>query len=133
MYVSRIFTFILAFSLSFLSLNLYASTSKLGYSGRLVLSNGTPVTGTPNLKFDLYYSNDLPTVIATQTINSVPLSNGIYTVELDFDNLGSFAPLYSSTADVIDKIPSGQTLVIRVTDVTDIGSPVAYDYQNILA
>ncbi|WP_412469919.1 MULTISPECIES: tail fiber domain-containing protein [unclassified Halobacteriovorax] len=133
MHVSRIFTFILAFSLSFLSLNLYASTSKLGYSGRLVLSNGTPVTGTPNLKFDLYYSNDLPTVIATQTINSVPLSNGIYTVELDFDNLGSFDPLYSSTADVIDKIPSGQTLVIRVTDVTDVGNPIAYDYQNILA
>ncbi len=133
LHVSRIFTFILAFSLSFLSLNLYASTSKLGYSGRLVLSNGTPVTGTPNLKFDLYYSNDLPTVIATQTINSVPLSNGIYTVELDFDNLGSFDPLYSSTADVIDKIPSGQTLVIRVTDVTDVGNPIAYDYQNILA
>ncbi|WP_412471963.1 tail fiber domain-containing protein [Halobacteriovorax sp. RT-1-4] len=133
MHVSRIFTFILAFSLSFLSLNLYASTSKLGYSGRLVLSNGTPVTGTPNLKFDIFYSNDLPTVIATQTINSVPLSNGIYTVELDFDNLGSFDPLYSSTADVIDKIPSGQTLVIRVTDVTDVGNPIAYDYQNILA
>ncbi len=133
LHVSRIFTFILAFSLSFLSLNLYASTSKLGYSGRLVLSNGTPVTGTPNLKFDIFYSNDLPTVIATQTINSVPLSNGIYTVELDFDNLGSFDPLYSSTADVIDKIPSGQTLVIRVTDVTDVGNPIAYDYQNILA
>ncbi|MFG1499878.1 tail fiber domain-containing protein [Halobacteriovorax sp. XZX-3] len=133
MHVSRIFTFILAFSLSFLSLNLYASTSKLGYSGRLVLSNGTPVTGTPNLKFDIFYSNDLPTIIATQTINSVPLSNGIYTVELDFDNLGSFDPLYSNIADVIDKIPTGQTLVIRVTDVTDVGNPIAYDYQNILA
>ncbi|MFG1494660.1 tail fiber domain-containing protein [Halobacteriovorax sp. ZH4_bin.1] len=133
MYVSRIFTFILAFSLSFLSLNLHASTSKLGYSGRLVQSNGTPITGTPNLKFDLFYSNDLATVVATQTINSVPLSNGIYTVELDFDNLGSFDPLYSSTADVIDKIPSGQTLVIRVTDITDVGNPIAYDYQNILA
>uniref|UniRef100_UPI003719BC41 tail fiber domain-containing protein n=1 Tax=Halobacteriovorax sp. XZX-2 TaxID=3157721 RepID=UPI003719BC41 len=133
LHVSRIFTFILAFSLSFLSLNLYASTSKLGYSGRLVLSNGTPVTGTPNLKFDIFYSNDLPTIIATQTINSVPLSNGIYTVELDFDNLGSFDPLYSNIADVIDKIPTGQTLVIRVTDVTDVGNPIAYDYQNILA
>ncbi|MFG1484791.1 tail fiber domain-containing protein [Halobacteriovorax sp. RZ-1] len=120
MYVSRIFTFILAFSLSFLSLNLHASTSKLGYSGRLVQSNGTPITGTPNLQFDLFYSNDLSTVVATQTINNVPLSNGIYTVELDFAGI----------ATVINTIPVGETLVIRVTDTTN---SIVFDYQNILA
>ncbi|EPZ52163.1 endosialidase chaperone [Bacteriovorax sp. BAL6_X] len=112
--------FILAFSLSFLSLNLHASTSKLGYSGRLVQSNGTPITGTPNLQFDLFYSNDLSTVVATQTINSVPLSNGIYTVELDFAGI----------ATVINTIPVGETLVIRVTDTTN---SIVFDYQNILA
>ncbi|MFG1481685.1 tail fiber domain-containing protein [Halobacteriovorax sp. HFRX-2_2] len=124
MYVSRKLTFILALSLSlFLSTGIFASTTKLGYSGRLVQTNGTPVTGTPDLKFDLYYSGSIGVNRGTETINAVPLSNGIYTVELDFTGI----------AAVIDAIPASETLVIQVTDITDVGNPVVYDFQNILA
>ncbi|MFG1513717.1 hypothetical protein ABMA71_03845, partial [Halobacteriovorax sp. ZH3_bin.1] len=106
MYVSRKLTFILALCLSlFLSSGIFASTTKLGYSGRLVLTNGTPVTGTPDLKFDLFYSGSTGVNRGTQTINAVPLSNGIYTVELDFAGIAS----------VINAIPTNETLVIQVT------------------
>ena len=77
-----------------MSQNLCANTDKLGHSGRLVQTNGMPVTGTVNLKFDLYYSNDLITIQSTQQINSVALANGVYTVELDFDNSGTFPGPY---------------------------------------
>ncbi|MFG1503883.1 tail fiber domain-containing protein [Halobacteriovorax sp. ZH5_bin.2] len=124
MYVSRKLTFILALCLSlFLSSGIFASTTKLGYSGRLVLTNGTPVTGTPDLKFDLFYSGSTGVNRGTQTINAVPLSNGIYTVELDFAGIAS----------VINAIPTNETLVIQVTDITDTMNPVVYDSQNILA
>ncbi|WP_412471860.1 tail fiber domain-containing protein [Halobacteriovorax sp. RT-1-4] len=124
MHVSRKLTFILAICLGvFLNLSAIASTTKLGYSGRLVLTNGTPVTGTPDLKFDLYYSGSPGSNRGTQTINAVALSNGIYTVELDFAGI----------AAVIDAIPPSETLVIQVTDITDIANPVVYDSQNILA
>ncbi|MFG1501310.1 tail fiber domain-containing protein [Halobacteriovorax sp. XZX-3] len=124
MHVSRKLTFILAICLGvFLNLSAIASTTKLGYSGRLVLTNGTPVTGTPDLKFDLYYSGSPGSNRGTQTINAVALSNGIYTVELDFTGI----------AAVIDAIPPSETLVIQVTDITDIANPVVYDSQNILA
>ncbi|POB13417.1 tail fiber domain-containing protein [Halobacteriovorax sp. DA5] len=124
MYVSRNLTFFLFLFLSlFLSHSVIASTTKLGYSGRLVLANGTPVTGTPNLKFDLYYSGSTGVSRGTETINAVALSNGIYTVELDFAGI----------AGVIDGIPSGESLVIQVTDITDVGNPVVYDFQNVLA
>ncbi|MFG1593755.1 tail fiber domain-containing protein [Halobacteriovorax sp. CON-3] len=124
MYVSRKLTFILAICLGlFLNLSAIASTTKLGYSGRLVQTNGTPVTGTPDLKFDLYYSGSIGVNRGTETINAVPLSNGIYTVELDF----------SGIATVIDGIPTNETLVIQVTDITDAMNPVVYDFQNILA
>ncbi len=124
MYVSRKLTFILAICLGiFLNLSAIASTTKLGYSGRLVQTNGTPVTGTPDLKFDLYYSGSIGVNRGTETINAVPLSNGIYTVELDFAGI----------ATVIDGIPTNETLVIQVTDITDAMNPVVYDSQNILA
>ncbi|MEH0862497.1 tail fiber domain-containing protein [Halobacteriovorax sp. DPLXC-1] len=112
-------TFFLALCLSLVfSSNTLAT--KIGYSGRLVQADGTPISGTPNLQFDLYYSNDLATSLATQTLNSVPLSNGIYTVELDFPSL----------ATLIANTPVSETLVIQVRDTTNT---ITFDYQNILA
>ncbi|AYF43955.1 endosialidase chaperone [Halobacteriovorax sp. BALOs_7] len=119
MHVSRKLTFFLALCLSLVfSSNTLAT--KIGYSGRLVQADGTPISGTPNLQFDLYYSNDLATSLATQTLNSVPLSNGIYTVELDFPSL----------ATLIANTPVSETLVIQVRDTTNT---ITFDYQNILA
>ncbi|WP_412474445.1 tail fiber domain-containing protein [Halobacteriovorax sp. YZS-2-1] len=119
LHVSRKLTFFLALCLSLVfSSNTLAT--KIGYSGRLVQADGTPISGTPNLQFDLYYSNDLATSLATQTLNSVPLSNGIYTVELDFPSL----------ATLIANTPASETLVIQVRDTTNT---ITFDYQNILA
>jgi len=114
----------------FSHIHLSANTDKLGYSGRLVQSDGTPVSGSPNLKFELYYSNDLVTIQAWQQINSVALSNGIFTVELDFDNAGTFPGVYSNINDIMRNIPSGHNLMIRVHDLSNT---ISYDYQNILS
>lgn len=95
------------------------SHAKLGYSGRLVLANGTPVTGTPDLRFDLFYSGSTGVVQDSYTIVDVPLVNGVYTVELDFPSFDT----------VLKNLPGSETLVIRVTD---IDSGLAYDFQSIL-
>ncbi len=95
------------------------ASAKLGYSGRLVLSTGAPVTGTPSLKFELVYSGDVSDIRGDQTIDNVTLVNGVYTVELDFVGLNS----------IINATPVGQTLMIRVTDMN---SNIAYDHQSIL-
>jgi len=108
----------------------FAASVKLGYSGRLVKTNGLPVSGTPNLKFELYYSNDLVTIQAWQQINSVPLANGVYTVELDFDNLGTFPATHPDLDTIMKNIPANETLVIRVHDLTN---SLSFDYQNILS
>lgn len=119
MQIFRNLTYFLIISLS-LVFSSNALATKIGYSGRLVQADGTPISGTPNLQFDLYYSNDLATSLATQTVNSVSLSNGIYTVELDFPTL----------ATLIANTPASETLVIQVRDTTN---SLTFDYQNILA
>ncbi|EQC52397.1 endosialidase chaperone [Bacteriovorax sp. DB6_IX] len=121
---------ILLFIIVVVNTHVFANTDKLGYSGRLVQSDGTPVSGSPNLKFELYYSNDLVTIQAWQQINSVALSNGIFTVELDFDNAGTFPGIYSNINDIMRNIPSGHNLMIRVHDLSNT---ISYDYQNILS
>lgn len=107
-----------------------APQAKMGYTGRLVKSNGVPITGTSNLKFELYYSNSTGTLLATQTINSVPLANGVYTVELDFDGSGSFPGPHANLKAIMDNVPSGHSLVIRVVDLTN---SLTFDFQNVLA
>lgn len=119
LHVSRNLTFSLAICLSlFLSLNIYAT--KIGYSGRLVQTDGSPITGTPDLKFDLYHTDDLGNPLDTVTVVDVPLSNGIYTVELDFPNI----------ADHVKNTLVGESLVIQVTD---LDNGLVFDTQKVLA
>lgn len=128
MELGKLFIF-LALCLTFLQGTL-AVDSKLGYTGRLVKSNGLPVTGTSNLKFDLYFSGDTSTLLATQTISSVVLVNGVYTVELDFDSLGTINPPYSDLKEIIKATPGGQSLVLQVSDLTN---SLTFDFQSVLA
>lgn len=91
------------------------------YSGRLVNSNGSPVTGNVNLTFDLAYTNDLSNILCTKDLNGVSLSNGVFHVKLDFT-----CPLES----ILENIPAGQSIAVRVTDRTP-SMPKVYSYQSI--
>lgn len=97
----------------------------LSYSGRLVNATGVPVTGSPSLKFDVVYSGDTSNIICTKTI-STPLANGVFHVNLDFSSSDCGS---KTLLERIDEIPSGQSLVYQVTDVTVPASPKPYGFQ----
>lgn len=122
--------FIFFFLICFMIQTSYANVNKLGYSGRIVKSDGTPISGTPNLKFELYYSGDLVNIQTWEQINAVPLENGVYSVELDFDTLGTFPSGNTNLSEVMQNLPAGQTLMVRVHDLTN---NLSFDYQNILS
>ena len=108
---------------------LYGGES-IGYTGRLVNSDGKPLTGSVDLKFELFYSDDLGNVLAWERIDGVGLSNGVYVVELDFDTAGNFPGVYTSLRQIMDNIPSGKVLLIRTHDITN---SLSFDYQSILS
>jgi len=62
----------------------FAQTSVFTYQGRLT-DGGTPTNGNYDLQFALWDSNSGGTQIgATQTVPTVAVSAGIFTVQLDF-------------------------------------------------
>ncbi len=65
-----------------------AQTTSFTYQGRLT-DNGTPASGNSDLQFLLWtgLSGGLQ-VGTTQTINAVAVSNGVFTVSLDFGATG---------------------------------------------
>ncbi|WP_408098955.1 tail fiber domain-containing protein [Peredibacter sp. HCB2-198] len=100
----------------------FAFAESLSYSGRLVNSNGSPVTGTPTLLFELAYSGSTGTILCSDSIDNVNLSNGVFHVAIDFD-----CSMASKTFEqVMAEIPAGQTAAIRVTN----GAKV-YSFQAI--
>ena len=96
------------------SLNTFAAEN-ISYSGRLVTPAGTPVVGPVNIKFDIVVDSD---VKCTLTKSSVPLSNGVFNVSLDYGTTCTqFDGTLSKTIEAAyynDKIP-----YIRVTDTTN--------------
>ena len=109
-------------ALSFLSAQVFAES--LSYSGRLVNANGSPVTGEVDLIFDAAYSDDTNTIVCTQSIDDIALSNGVFHVELDFSSS-------CTISDVLANTPVNERLVIRVTDNTNTSSPKAYAFQSV--
>jgi len=96
----------------FLSTHLLAANS-LSYSGRLVHSNGSAVTGPVNLKFELSYTNLTSMILCSEDIASVSLSNGVFHTKLNLN----CSP--KTLNEVLAQIPSGESVAIRVTDVTN--------------
>lgn len=88
---------------------------ELTYSGRLVQANGAPVTGIVDLKFDLAYSGSPGTPVCTKTIDDVPLSNGLFHVNLSYENTDCL--LLKSLSDVLNDVPATESVVLQVTDV----------------
>lgn len=117
------FIYTLVFLLVTLSSRSTLSAETLSYSGRLVNSDGSPVTGPVNLRFDVSYSGDPTTVLCFKTLNSVPLSNGVFHAKLDFATSDCGAVSFSN---VLLATPPGQTTMMRVVDVTNTKS---YSYQ----
>ncbi|MEX0799448.1 MAG: hypothetical protein WD025_08380, partial [Bacteriovoracaceae bacterium] len=120
---------LLCFSLFLLlGFQAYAKT-KIGYSGRLVRSNGQPINGTADLRFDLHYTGDLTNdgVLCWVKIVSVPLSNGVYNVNLDFES-GDGA-CTENFNKVLKDVPANEKLVIRVHDLTNL---ISFDWQDLL-
>src|SRR6266571_7080444 len=62
----------------------FAQTSSFIYQGRLT-DGGTPANGNYDLQFALFDSlSDGTQIGSTQALNSVAVSNGVFTVSLDF-------------------------------------------------
>src|SRR5439155_12195504 len=77
-----LFTIVLAMSLG--ATTARAQTSSFTYQGRLT-DGGTAANGNYDLQFALFDSlSGGAQVGSTQTINTVPVSNGVFTVSLDF-------------------------------------------------
>ncbi|WP_408098953.1 beta strand repeat-containing protein [Peredibacter sp. HCB2-198] len=115
--------FLLSFSaiLAAITFSLSTYAESLSYSGRLVNANGSPVTGTPTLLFELAYSGSTGAILCTDSVD-VNLTNGVFHVALDFD-----CTIAGKTFEqVMAEIPSGQTAAIRVTNGTKV-----YSFQAI--
>jgi hypothetical protein len=90
------------------------------YSGRLVNSDGSPVSGSVTLLAELAYSGNTATALCSQQITNVNLSNGVFHLKLDF--ACSPVPLEK----VLTDIPANESLAIRITDETH---SKVYSYQ----
>ena len=110
-----------------MSINLHAADS-LHYTGRLVQTNGAPMTGNRNLTFDLLKGSDPLAPICTIEKLAVPLQNGVFNVELPFATVPpSLSPCnvggFSSFSDAIGgMITDGEDIYIQVTDQA-VGTP----------
>lgn len=100
------------------------ATESLSYSGRLVNANGSPVIGPVHLKFDLAYTDDLSTILCTHEKTGVDLINGVFHTKLNF-----VCPS-SNLKQVLEEIPTNNTIAIRVTDLTQSPSKI-YSFQAI--
>jgi hypothetical protein len=88
------------------------ANESLSYSGRLVNTNGSPVAGPVNLKVELSYTNAPSTILCSQNISNVALSNGVFHLKVDLD-CGT-----DSLSEVLAAVPAGEAASLRVTDLS---------------
>ena len=109
----------------------YASES-LSYSGRLVdTSTGAPVVGPVDIKADLAYTNSsgVPgSVLCTQNLTGVALTNGVFHLKLTFDCTAAGKTFNRVLADVLP----GEAIAIRITSTKD-SVATEYSYQALHA
>ena len=102
------------------------AVDSLSYSGRLVNTNGSPVTGPVNLQFKLSYTNAPTVTLCNKTINNVALSNGVFHTKLDFSVVECGGTL--SLSQVLMATPLNESVAIQVTDLSHTKT---YSYQAI--
>lgn len=101
-----------------------AHAESLSYSGRLVNTNGSPVVGPVDLRFDLASTANTSVVLCTQDISSVALSNGVFHVKLELD-CGT-----PSLSQVLGAIVTPNAPAVRVTNLS---ASKAYSFQELHA
>ena len=111
----------LIFCLSLISSRAWSSET-LSYSGRLVGTNGAPISGPVNLRFNLAYTSNPSVVLCSDEVLNVTLSHGVFHAKLDFD-CGA-----SSFSDVLAGIPLGSSVAIQTVDITNTPHK-SYSYQ----
>lgn len=106
---------------------LRGSNEKLGYSGRFVKSDGTPLQGPVNITVEILTGpSGSQSIRCTQNILGVSLSNGIFNITLDFASTcdGGTAKLTDILDEAFDvSSPKDSWIRVKTTSTTPI---VAY-------
>jgi hypothetical protein len=114
----------LLFFLCFFNLKNSFALDSLSYSGRLVQTNGAPVAGPVTIRAQLVYTDDLNSVLCSQTIPGVILTKGVFHVKLNFICPGK------TLTQVLSQTPANESVAIQITDMTNTKS---YSYQALHA
>lgn len=104
------------FLLLFLVLQV-ANAQELSYSGRLVNSNGSPVTGLVDLQFDIAYSGNPSVILCSKTLTGVGLTNGLFHVNIDLTS--SDCASSKEFVDIVSETPANESVVLQLTDLTN--------------
>jgi hypothetical protein len=106
------FTLILASSLSLAS-------EKISYSGRLTEASGAPISGPVSINLEVVTST--PAILCTITDAAVPLSNGVFHLEVDYATTCSGG--LSLKEIISNSVAASEELFIRVVDNTNSKIP----------
>lgn len=108
----------------FLVLGLFVSvlsgalaSTVLNYSGRLVNANGSPVSGTVTVRFELFYSSDVANPVCTLEKTNVALAQGVFHANLNYAPANCVGS--KTLVQVVEDKPAPDSLLIRVRDVTN--------------
>ncbi|PIK16078.1 tail fiber domain-containing protein [Halobacteriovorax sp. JY17] len=94
--------------------SLVMASEKISYSGRLTSASGAPISGPVSLNLEIVTST--PAVLCTINDGAVPLSNGVFHLEVDY---GTTCDSGRSLKNIIsDSVTASEELFIRVVDVT---------------
>lgn len=110
------------------------AVDSLHYTGRLVQTNGAPLTTNRSLAFELLKGpSATPTVLCRLDKTNIPLQNGVFNVEVRFEpdalNIDPCAVGRTYDDVVREAVEDGVDLFIRVTDATS--TPIVYPKQLI--
>lgn len=117
----RFWAILCCFAMSFST-----QASTLSFSARLVNSDGSPVAGPVDLRFELAYSNDTSIIQCSKDIAGVGLSSGVFHANLNFEAADCGT---KELAQVLQDTPSGESLMMRVNDITDTSNVKTYPFQ----
>lgn len=94
-FISKILlVFLVWFSMSSTALATVGAPDTINYQGRLKTAAGVALSGTYDFVFTLYNASTGGTLLATETHNDVTVTNGHFSVVLDFDgDVADFANL----------------------------------------
>jgi hypothetical protein len=106
-----------------------AIPQQVDYQGRLVSSNGTPLSGNYNFVFEIYDAVTVGSQLWTETQGAVPVTNGVFSVNLGSNTVIPTA-VFDSPARWLQVSVNGETMLPRVKLVS---VPYAYTAEHAYA